>query len=137
MELLATLVVAGFAVWMGTLVLVEGEIFRDFRELFDKLHNRYENWLTYKLRYLVGCHLCTGIWVAAIASLFIPPLIGSGFVGWGLTALAIKGVGHLILVVQKLGEAKTRFRNLEADDVELMTNAHKDLHRFDPDTRTE
>ncbi len=101
------LIALGLATWIGTSVIVEAEIFRDVREAFDWLHNRYDNWLTYKLRYLIQCHMCTGIWVAAIVSLLVPPVIGSGFVGWGLTALAIKGVAHLFLVLHKLGDAYT------------------------------
>lgn len=100
-------ILAGFAVWLATLTLVEGEIFRDMREAVDRLHKRHNNWWTFKLRYLTQCQLCTGIWVAGIVALFINPVIGSGFFGWGLTALAIKGIGHLILVFQKWIEAVT------------------------------
>jgi hypothetical protein len=105
--MVATAIFLGFVTWIATSTIVEAEVFRDAREGFDKLHNKHDNWWTYKLRYLVHCHMCTGIWVAAIISLFVSPIIGSGFIGWGLTALGIKGIGHLLLVVQKLAEAKT------------------------------
>lgn len=97
----------GLATWMGTSVIVEAEIFRDVREACDRLHVRVNNWGTYKLRYLIQCHMCTGIWVAAIIAIFVPPIVSSGLIGWGVTALAIKGIAHAFLVLQKLGEALT------------------------------
>jgi hypothetical protein len=97
----------GLATWIGTSIIVEAEIFRDVREACDRLHIRVNNWATYKLRYLLQCHMCTGIWVAAIVALFVPPIASSGIVGWALTALAIKGIAHSFLVLQKWGEAAT------------------------------
>ena len=104
--MVATLIFLGFATWIATSIIVEGEIFRDAREAFERLHDRYDNWLTYKLRYLIQCHLCTGIWVAGIVALFSPQIL-PGFAGWVLTALTIKGIAHLILVVQKVLESRT------------------------------
>jgi hypothetical protein len=118
------IVLLGLAAWMATTVLVEGEIFRDFRELFDKLDTKYDNWLTNKLRYLVGCHLCTGLWVGLVIAAFIPAVASSGVVGWVLTGLAIKGVAHLFLVIQKAAESWTDWNRHEADKVELQ-------HTFD------
>lgn len=102
-----TMLLLGLAAWIGTSTIVEAEVFRDVREATDKLHDKYDNWLTYKVRYLVHCHMCTGIWVSAMIALFVAPVASSGIVGWGLTALAIKGIAHLALVVQKLAEART------------------------------
>jgi hypothetical protein len=98
-------ILLGLATWIATSIIVEAEIFRDVREAVDKLHENHPNWFTYKLRYLIQCHMCTGIWVAATISLFVPPVVGAGVVGFGLTALAIKGIGHLFLVMHKVGDA--------------------------------
>lgn len=98
---------AGLAAWIGTSTIVEAEVFRDVREACDKVHKKHDNWWSYKLRYLVHCHMCTGIWVSAIIALFIPPIVSIPVIGWGLTALAIKGIGHSFLVLQKLAEAYT------------------------------
>lgn len=98
---------AGLAAWIATSTIVEAEVFRDVREACDKLHKKRDNWWTYKLRYLIHCHMCTGIWVSALIAIFIPVFVSGGIVGWGLTALAIKGVAHSFLVFQKFFEAKT------------------------------
>lgn len=106
---------AGIAAWIATSTIVEAEIFRDVREAIDRLHDRKNNWGTYKLRYFIQCHMCTGIWVSAIIAIWIPPLVTVPVVGWGLTALAIKGIGHSFLVLQKLGEASTSRKNAETE----------------------
>lgn len=98
---------AGLAAWIGTSTIVEAEVFRDVREAIFRLYDKHPNWWTYKLKYLVQCHMCTGIWVSAIIALIIPPFVSGGILGWGLTALAVKGIGHSFLVLQKLGEAIT------------------------------
>lgn len=102
-----TLFLAGLAAWIATAVITEAEIFRDVRDGCDKLHKKYNNWWTYKLRYLIHCPMCTGIWVSAIIAFFLTPIVSTPFVGWGLTALAVKGIGHLFLIAQKLAEAFT------------------------------
>lgn len=112
MELILLL---GLAAWMGTSTIVEAEIFRDVRDACDRVHGKFNNWWSYKLRYLLHCHMCTGIWVSAIIALFVPAIASSGLVGWGLTALAIKGVAHSFLVLQKLGEAWTDRAKQNAD----------------------
>jgi hypothetical protein len=116
-----TLLILGLAAWIGTSTIVEAEVFRDVREACDKLHDKHNKWWSFKLRYLVHCHMCTGIWVSAILALFVPPLVASGFVGWGITALAIKGVAHSFLVLQKLGEAWTDKAKSEAEYQNWMT----------------
>jgi hypothetical protein len=112
---MVTIFLAGLAAWIATSTIVEAEVFRDVREACDKLHDKHDNWWTYKLRYLIHCHMCTGIWVSAIAALCIPAFVSGGIIGWGLTALAIKGIGHSFLVLQKLFEAISDRQNSEAD----------------------
>jgi len=109
------ILLAGLAAWIGTSIIVEAEIFRDVREAIDRLHDRKNNWWTYKLRYLIQCHMCTGIWVSGIIALFVPAIVSVPVVGWGITALAIKGVGHSFLILQKYFEAKTSEHNAQAD----------------------
>lgn len=123
-----SLIILGFAAWIATSTIVEAEIFRDIREGCDKIHSRFNNWWTYKLRYLLHCHMCTGIWVAAIISLFVTPVIGSGFVGWGLTALAIKGVAHLLLIIQKLAESKTDLNRSENENINKFNTHYPESH---------
>lgn len=101
------LLALGLAAWIATSTIVEAEVFRDIREACDRVHEKCDNWWTYKLRYLVHCHMCTGIWVSALIAIFVPAIASSGLIGWGLTALAIKGVGHSFLVLQKLAESRT------------------------------
>jgi len=113
--MLITMLMLGLAVWIATCIIVDAEIFRDVREAVNRLYTAHPNWLTYKLRYLIQCHMCTGIWVAAIVAFFVPPVASSGIVGWGLTALAIKGIAHLFLVVHKLGEALTDNYNVNQE----------------------
>ena|ERR1700754_3208500 len=104
----------GLAAWIGTAVITEAEIFRDVRDACDKLHDKHDNWWTYKLRYLVHCPMCTGIWVSGIIALFVTPLVSVPFVGWGLTTLAIKGIGHSFFILQKYFEAITDRQKAEA-----------------------
>lgn len=101
------ILLAGLAAWIATAVITEAEIFRDVRDACDKLHDRHNNWWTYKLRYLIHCPMCTGIWVSAIIALFLTPIVSIPVAGWGLTALAVKGIGHVFLIVQKAAEAYT------------------------------
>lgn len=51
-------------------------------------------------RYFVHCHTCTGVWVGfVLAAAAVHPLVLSGFVGFVVTALAIKALGHITLDV--------------------------------------
>lgn len=126
MELL--ILFTGLAAWIGTSTIVEAEVFRDVREACDRCHAKFNNWWTYKLRYLVHCHMCTGIWVSAIIALFIPPLIPIPIIGWGITALAIKGIAHSFLVLQKLGESITD-RNKEVAENERVGRTYREQER--------
>jgi len=112
---MVTIFLAGLAAWIATSTIVEAEIFRDVREACDRVHEKHDNWWSYKLRYLIHCHMCTGIWVSAIVALFIPAFVSGGLFGWALTALAVKGIAHSFLVLQKLGEAVTSHRNVQAE----------------------
>lgn len=114
MGLVLVLFFAGLAAWIATSTIVEAEVFRDVREAADRLHDRVNNWGTYKLRYLIHCHMCTGIWVSALIALIVPPFVSGGILGWGLTALAIKGIGHSFLILQKYLEAKSDHENAQA-----------------------
>lgn len=119
------IMLSGLAAWIATSTIVEAEIFRDVREAVDRLNDRKQNWFTYKLRYLISCHMCAGIWVSAIIAIWIPPLVAVPVIGWGLTALAIKGVAHLFLIAQKFLEALTEMA--KNDDREyLQWKARKD-----------
>ena len=123
---MVTIFLAGLAAWIATYTIVDAEVFRDVREACDKVHDKHNNWWTYKLRYLIHCHMCTGIWVSALIAVFIPPFAFGGIVGWGLTALAIKGIGHSFLVLQKLGEAITSQKNVQAEsDAEYLEERRK------------
>ena len=97
--MLSYLLVAGLVNWIATLVLVEGKIFEPVR---NAVSGEY-------LSYFVRCHLCTGVWVG-IAEAVAFTALGAPvpFAGWWLVlanALAFKAVGHLILVLHKLGDA--------------------------------
>lgn len=51
-------------------------------------------------RYFVHCHTCTGTWVGfALAAVAVHPLVLHGVVGFVVTALAIKALGHITLDV--------------------------------------
>lgn len=51
-------------------------------------------------RYFVHCHTCTGTWVGfALAAVAVHPLVLHGFVGFVVSALAIKALGHITLDV--------------------------------------
>lgn len=96
------LLIAGLVNWLATTVIVEGKIFEPVRML-PFVQSRE------KLRYLVGCHLCAGVWVGIIEAVAFTALgAPQPYAGWWLllaNALAFKAVGHLILIVAKLGDA--------------------------------
>ncbi len=132
MNLFLLIVLLGFANHLATSIITESEITRESRAFLERLHQRavarlhssahIEAWseedyraprwhawaelITRKLSYLHGCHLCAGTWVGLVMAAFVPPIVSSGLVGWALTGLAIKGVGHIVLVVHKYLEAK-------------------------------
>lgn len=132
----ALLIFLGIANWLATTILVEAEITRDYRDWIGKKYD-YANehprsrsaWGWYKLKYLVGCHLCTGIWVAIVMAAFVPSVIATPVVGFGLTALIIKGIGHMVLVLHKLGEATSNMANARAESdryaVEIARTTHE------------
>lgn len=116
------LIFLGIANWLATTILVEAEITRDYRDWIGKRYdeaNEYprsrSTWAWYKLKYLVGCHLCTGIWVGIVMAAFITPVIATPVVGFVMTALIIKGIGHMVLVLHKLGEAASNHANARAE----------------------
>lgn len=102
----------GLANWFGTLLVVESEFFRPLRawceDRYTNAERRFSSWFWWKVNYMINCQMCAGTWVglalAPLAPAIFPSLWGLGFV---VTALVIKAIGHLILVLHKLGEAKT------------------------------
>jgi Protein of unknown function (DUF1360) len=120
----------GLVNWLGTMLLVESEFFRPWRDWADHKHGDSIDraisdpafleqfaqvgevtetqvlgalqvtgskfWR--EVRYFVHCHTCTGVWVGfALAACAVHPLILSGLVGFVLSALAIKAIGHVVL----------------------------------------
>jgi len=120
---MGTVIALGLINWLVTLLLVESEVTRPIREW---VNNRYlltsiayavestptvhsDGWkpvLWYKAKYFVGCQLCTGVWVGqviAILTMWNKPL-GSGVLGVVFAGLLYKAIGHLVLILQKVGE---------------------------------
>ena len=64
------------------------------------------SWFWHKMRYLVGCHLCTGTWVSMVLALFLPAIVSPAFFGWAINAMIIKAVGHLVLAAVNMANAK-------------------------------
>lgn len=104
----------GLACWLLTTIVVESEITRSLREW---VHGReeiaahtidlyepgergawrfvVESWVAHHVRYLLGCHLCTGVWVGLILALVQP---SSPLGNTILDGLAYKAIAHLVLV---------------------------------------
>jgi hypothetical protein len=78
--------------------------------------------LTTKLKYLVGCHLCAGMWVSLAIAAFLPPVIGPWVVGWVLNGAIIKAVAHIVLGVQHALEAFTRSKETPEPPTPAMSN---------------
>lgn len=103
MTLFSLLVLMGIANWLATTLLVDGVIFAEVRELVKR--NEGRGWICAKAAYLVGCHLCTGTWVALTMALFVPAVVDVPVAGTVLTGLVIKGIGHLVLLLVNMGNA--------------------------------
>lgn len=107
-----TFVALGIVNWIATTIIVESELTAPLRAWIvnrrDQADERYvagamegQPWAYLawrKVAYLVGCHLCVGVWVALAevsVGLFgvsidgLAPLVGY--------TLLVKGIGHLIL----------------------------------------
>lgn len=122
----------GLVNWLVTLLLVESEVTRPIREWVDNrfkaawydtsvpkeyaspanpvINVQDAGWrivFWYKLKYFTCCQLCAGTWVgwvlAAITISWNAPL-GTGVLGIVLAGLLYKAIGHLVLVIQKVGE---------------------------------
>lgn len=134
--MLGTILGLGVVVWLATLILVESEFTRPLREWLDEQANLWTTvwndgepvWMNNgytdpdhvrfdktrevfwrKARYLAGCHLCAGCWIAAATVAVVPVhAFRAGFVGFVLDAALIKAVAHLTLVLHKAGEAVAR-----------------------------
>lgn len=119
---------AGLVVWFATYILVESELFRPLREwvamhedVAEMVHDSAvesepvkvvrQTGRTFALwrraRYLIGCHTCAGTWVGFAVAAALPGVrpLGGGVVGFVLAGLVFKAVGHLVLVLHKLGES--------------------------------
>lgn len=131
LSLTLLMLMLGVANWFATTLIVESELFRPLR---DFPAERYNNAVAKeshrgaafwsKIRYLVGCHMCTGTWVGLAMALFVPWVVG-GFAGYLMTALVIKGIGHLVLMLVNMGEAAIeRYR---AQATEAMMGALPDM----------
>lgn len=87
----------GLVTWVTVLIVTRSELFRPLRERVEPWH-----WPSY----LLGCPLCTGVWIGAAGAAGVGPQVSSGLVGYVATALAFTAVGHLVLeaqaVLQKL-----------------------------------
>lgn len=123
LSLLLLMVMLGVANWFATTLIVESELFRPVR---DWVGNRYEDAAgtkTYgawgKLHYLVSCHMCAGTWVALAMALFTPAVVNVPVVGWVLTALVIKGIGHLVLLLNNKGNARIELDRAEAAEAAM------------------
>lgn len=113
--MLLEILVLGVVNWISTVLIVDSELIRPVRYWVglrcDIAHarwavglQRHDAPLWRKLKYLVGCHLCTGTWVGLLMGVFVHPFGGQW---WGmlLSGLAFKGVGHLILELVAIGRA--------------------------------
>jgi hypothetical protein len=104
--MLTIAVLLGLANWIATTIIVESELFRPLRDRLaweaDRAYRPFGSWrftVLSKLQYLVGCHLCTGTWVALIEACFVTLGLSSGLPGIVLSALVFKAIGHTALNV--------------------------------------
>lgn len=113
--MLTIAVLLGLANWIATTIVVESELTRPAREWLDRRGTRtrpiYNEALggrtmwsvterrpvVDKLRYLIGCHLCAGTWIALVEACFVTIGLSSGLAGIVLSALCYKAVGHTAL----------------------------------------
>lgn len=130
MNVVGHVLALGAVCWIATCILVDFEVFRPLRNWLEMkehmwttiwadgdsydppVHIRWDRtrevgWR--KASYLVSCHLCAGTWVALVLAALSPlHYFRPGILGWLLSGLLIKAVGHLILIGQKAGEAVSR-----------------------------
>jgi hypothetical protein len=102
----------GLVNWFATLLVVESEFFRPVR---DWIHGRslnakraFTSWAWWKIDFMINCHMCAGTWVAMLLVPLAPLIFGPGIVPYIAVGLLIKAIGHIILVLHKLGEAYTQ-----------------------------
>lgn len=120
LSLLALMLMLGVANWFATTLLVESEIFRPVRgwvrNQYDKATGPRSAAVWSKLHYLVSCHMCAGTWVALAMALFAPAVVSVPVIGWLLTALVIKGIGHLVLLLVNMGNARVELDRAQATE---------------------
>lgn len=99
----------GLVNWFGTLLVVESEFFRPLRDWTGTRAKNAERKLGRlfwrKVDFMINCHMCAGTWVGFALAAFAPPIFGAGVIPFLIVALLIKAIGHLTLVVHKVGEA--------------------------------
>jgi hypothetical protein len=133
---MATLFFLGLACWIATVIVTESELTRPARDWIATrtehatVAGRRSKRVWQRLCYLAGCHLCTGTWVAGLLALFVPPAVSGGVVGWLVTALIIKAVGHAVFVLHKLGEAGRGY--WEAEPTESDAAVDERVERWQP-----
>lgn len=100
----------GLVCWLATTVIVESVLFAPARVSVQRWAVRHgrprrggrrPSWRD-SLAYLVGCHLCTGIWVGLAIALVAGGPFDQPLVGWALSGLTYKAIGHLVLEVVRL-----------------------------------
>lgn len=107
-------VIAGLINWLVTLIVVEAAILTEARNCVRSFGERVKNdsshcgatrFLGGKIAYLVGCHLCVGVWVGFFEAVILDAAGFSPFqlhawlwnVGFG--TFAYKAIGHLTLQI--------------------------------------
>lgn len=108
-DLWSTVWADGEPVWLNSHGFGEDFVPGRYTDPDHKRFDRTREVAWRKARYLFGCHLCSGCWIAA-AVVAVQPLhvYRAGFVGFLFDAALVKAVAHLTLVVQKAGEGLSR-----------------------------
>lgn len=95
---------AGLVVWLVTLIIVESELLRPVREwvagyvpatVINPRLSISEFNTRPKLAYLLGCHLCTGVWVGLTVAVVVPGPLPYTV----LNGLLYKAIGHGVLEI--------------------------------------
>lgn len=116
-----TILALGLVNWFATTLVVESEFFRPLREFvshrqltaemhrgraerqLELLWTRWRYWAWSRVAYLIGCHMCTGTWLGFLLVPFAPAIFpGPAWAVFIVTALLIKAIGHMILVLQHM-----------------------------------
>lgn len=88
--------------------------------------------VTFHLRYMIGCHLCTGMWVSLGIAAFLPPVVGPWFIGWVLNGAIIKAIAHMALALQHAAEAYAKAKETPPANNGFTGKQPTRLTQFDP-----